>query len=108
MTQNESGLKPLGRAVLLQMYEPEKKRGLIEIPEQVKESAAVMENRATVLAIGAACWLDEPEPRCIVGDQVIITKLAGYVARGPADGKLYRMVNDRDIFCKITKERDNG
>lgn len=106
MMQNESGLKPLGRAVLLRMYEPQRKKGLIEIPEKVRENASLMENRAEVVAIGAACWIDEPEARCKVGDKVIVTKMAGYTAKGPADGQLYRMVNDRDIFCQITKEED--
>jgi hypothetical protein len=27
--------------------------------------------------------------------------MAGYVAQGPKDGKLYRLVDDRDIFCQI-------
>ena len=106
MTRNESGLKPLGRAVLLRMYEPQRKKGLIEIPDKVREQASLMENRAEVIAIGASCWIDEPEPRCRIGDKVIVTKMAGYTAKGPADGQLYRMVNDRDIFCQITKENE--
>lgn len=104
MMGNNSGLQPLGRAVLIEMYEPEKKKGIIEIPDLVKEKAAVMENRAVVIAVGAACWMDEPAPRAKPGDKVIVTKLAGYQARGTADGKLYRLVNDRDIFCRITTE----
>jgi len=26
------------------------------------------------------------------------------MAKGPADGIIYRLVNDRDIFCAITHE----
>ena len=106
---NESGLEPLGRAVLVRMVElDEVKTSLIQIPEHVKRNSAVMEQRAEVVEVGPACWEDEKTPRCKPGDKVIVTKLAGYVARGPADGKLYRMVNDRDIFCKITKESQDG
>jgi hypothetical protein len=30
--------------------------------------------------------------------------MSGYMATSPIDGKRYRLVNDRDIFCAITKE----
>jgi hypothetical protein len=29
------------------------------------------------------------------------------MAKGPADGEMYRLVNDRDIFCAITHEGDD-
>lgn len=109
MLENNSGLEPLGRAVLLKMYEPDHGgAGIIAIPDHVRQNTAVMENRGVVIAIGKACWTDEPGPRCAVGDRVIVTKMAGYVATGTKDGEIYRMVNDRDIFCKITEEKDNG
>jgi co-chaperonin GroES (HSP10) len=110
--QNPSGLKPLGRAVLVRMIElDEFKTEIIKIPDHVRQSSSVMEQRAEVIAVGAIAWEDEAlsvfgfpiwrRPRCKPGDKVIVTRLAGYVAKGPADGKLYRMVNDRDIFCVI-------
>ena len=106
--ENQSGLMPLGRAVLVKMYEPDKKPGsVIHVPEAVKERTSVMEQQAVVIAIGPECWSDEKGPRCAVGDKVIVTKLAGYVTRGSLDGQLYRLVNDRDIFCKIVKEKAN-
>lgn len=101
---NQSGLEPLGRAVLVKMYEPEKKAGLIAIPDHIKAQRSIMEDRAEVIAIGPECWTDESAPRCAVGDRVIITRMAGYVAKGTRDDELYRLVNDRDIFCKITEE----
>lgn len=108
MLTNKSGLKPLGRAVLIQMYEPDRKKGLIEIPELVKEKSTVMENRATVVEVGAEAWRDESVPRAAAGDKVLITKFAGFVTRGTLDGELYRLVNDRDIFCKIEEEGDEN
>lgn len=104
MIENQSGLLPLGRAVLVRMLETSQHKGMIEIPDLVKERSAVMEQRAEVVAVGQAAWTDEPVPRCEPGDKVIITRLAGYVARGPKDGQLYRLVNDRDIFCKVLEE----
>lgn len=78
--------------------------GKIMIPEHVAASMGVLNNRAIVIAIGADAWSDEKEPRAAVGDKVIVTKLAGAQAIGPADGLQYRLVNDRDIYCVITAE----
>ena len=108
MLANSSGLVPLGRAVLVQMIEMEEmKASLIAIPAHVRASSAAMETRARVIAIGDCAWEDESKPRCKVGDKVIITKMAGYVAAGPKDGQTYRLINDRDIFCLIEEEKSN-
>jgi len=102
---NESGLEPKGRAVLLRMVEiDELQTALIKIPDHVRLNSAVMEQRALVVDVGPECWADEKAPRAQPGDKVIVTKMAGYMTKGPADGKLYRLCNDRDIFCKITAE----
>jgi len=102
--ENRSGLKPLGRAVLVEMYEPERKRGLIELPDNVQERTTMLEQRAVVVEVGPSCWHDEPCARAQAGDKVLVTKFAGYLAKGPMDGRIYRLVNDRDIFCAITQE----
>lgn len=101
--RNTSGLRPLGRAVLVRPYEPERKGSLIVVPDSAQERGAAIETRAVVVEVGAACWPDEP-PRAKPGDRVYISRMAGFVARGPADGEVYRMVNDRDIFAQITEE----
>lgn len=101
---NQSGLEPTGVAVLLESYTPERKTGLIEIPDIVQGRQAMIDNRAIVVAVGPSAWHDEPFPRADVGDKVLVTQFAGYIAIGPKDGKRYRLVNDRDIFCKITHE----
>lgn len=105
--ENRSGLKPLGRAVLVEHYEPEKKASLIELPDMVKDRTLMVEQRTIVVECGPACWPDEP-PRAIPGDKVLISKMAGYMATGPADGKRYRLINDRDIFAAIVEEREHG
>ncbi len=101
--ENNSGLAPLGRAVLIMHYEPEKKDSLIEIPDFIQDRTLMVEQRAIVVEVGPACWPDEPA-RAKPGDKVLIAKMSGYMSTGPADGKRYRLVNDRDIFCAITKE----
>ena len=100
-TCNTSGLVPLGCAVLVEPYEPEKKGSLIVMPETVKERTLMVETRAKVLAIGSEAWADERIPRAKTGDHVLISKFAGTMAVGIKDGKTYRIVNDRDIFCAL-------
>lgn len=105
--ENLSGLKPLGRAVLVK-YDEMQQKGMIVIPESVKDRNYTLEQRATVIEAGAAAWKDEPEPRAKPGDRVLISKMAGYLAVSPVDGQRYAMVNDKDIFAQITKEADHG
>ena len=101
---NNSGLDPRGVAVLIKTYEPERKGGQIVLPDAVSSRMAMVDNRAVVVAIGPSAWHDEPFPRAKVGDKVLVTKFSGFMAKGPADGETYRLVNDRDIFCAITYE----
>lgn len=88
----------------MKTYEASLRSSVIAIPETAKERLQMVEQRATVLDIGPSCWHDEPSPRAKVGDKVIFTKFAGYMAIGPADGEVYRLINDRDIFAVITSE----
>jgi|SRR5580704_1225661 co-chaperonin GroES (HSP10) len=101
---NESGLEPCGLAVLVRPYETEIKTTLIAIPDSVKDRMALFQDRAVVIEIGPWAWHDEPQPRAKVGDHVIIAKFAGVMVQGILDGKPYRMINDRDLFCKVKKE----
>lgn len=102
---NTSGLKPLGRAVLLQHYEPERKQGLIVIPESVQERQLMLEQRAIVIEVGEHAWPDEP-PRAKPGDKVLVSRYAGSLANGPLDGQKYLLINDRDIYAAITAEKE--
>lgn len=101
---NKSGLKPLGRAVLVMPYKPEVRSSIIEIPESAKVGMDIVEQRAVVIEVGANCWHDEPEPRAKAGDRVLIAKFSGHMATGTNDGEQYRFVNDRDIFAAIEVE----
>lgn len=101
---NESGLKPLGVAVLIKPYEPERVGALIELPDSVTGRMAMIDNRAVVVEVGPSAWHDEPTPRASAGDKVLVTKFAGFMAKGPQDNQTYRLVNDRDIFCAINDE----
>lgn len=104
---NESGLVPCARAVLIRPYTPERKEGLIVLPDEVMGRDQMIEQRAVVVEIGPDAWKGEDQPRCKVGDKVLVSAYAGYMAKGTKDGKQYRFVNDRDIFAIIEVE-DNG
>jgi len=104
LAMNESGLRPLGHAVLVEPYEAQKKESMIVMPETVKERSLMVETRAVVVAVGPEAWVDESSPRAQVGDHVMISKFAGVMATGIKDGKSYRFVNDRDIFCALEVE----
>lgn len=100
-------MAPLGRAVLVEYYEPERKESLIIVPDNVKDRSVMVEQRAVVVECGPACWPDEPA-RAVPGDRVMIARYSGYAAVGPADGARYRIVNDRDIFAKITHDEGHS
>lgn len=102
--KNQSGLEPRGRAVLIKTYEPERHLGVIAIPDHVQQRMEMVEQRATIIDIGPQAWSDEKTPRAAIGEKVLVTKFAGYMTIGPADGQQYRLVNDRDIFAAITAE----
>lgn len=101
---NKSGLRPLGRAVLVKPYMPERRQSVIELPDFVEAQSSSLEQRALVVEVGVSAWCDEPIPRAKAGDKVLVSKFAGHMAKGTADGEQYRFVNDRDIFAAIEEE----
>jgi co-chaperonin GroES (HSP10) len=101
---NTSGLQPVGRAVLVRPYEPEKKSGLIEVPDFVQDRLRTVDQRVVIVEVGPTAWSDEPQPRAHPGDKVLVSAFSGYMAKGTKDGNQYRFVNDKDIFAKIVEE----
>jgi co-chaperonin GroES (HSP10) len=102
--ENNSGLRALGRAILIKPYEPNIGGGLIVIPDSVKTGMATLEHRAIVIQVGPEAWKDEGSPRAKAGDRVFVAAFAGHMAVGTKDGIQYRFVNDRDIFAAIDYE----
>jgi co-chaperonin GroES (HSP10) len=64
----------------------------------------MVETRAIVIEVGPEAWKDEAKPRAEPGDKVLISKFAGVMATGTADGAKYRLINDNDIYCAIEVE----
>ena len=104
--KNESGLIPVGQAVLVEPYEPEfaVRSSTIVIPPSARERMTMAEQRAKVIEIGPEAWNDERGPRAAVGDKVMVSAYAGFLTIGPLDGKQYRVINARDIFLRIVDE----
>lgn len=102
---NTSGLKPLGHAVLVQDYMPERKGSVIVIPQSVALKESAVEQRARVIEVGPEAWAGEKMARAWPGDLVLVAKYSGHLAIGPLDDKQYRFVNDRDIFAGIIGEK---
>lgn len=118
---NQSGLRPVGHAVLLSPYQPEfdkaKAAGLAIPDEDFRMQGMLVEMRCTVIALGPDCWRNDSDtwlkrwltpwrPRALPGDRVMVSKFAGAVLHGPEDGRVYRAVNDQDIFMTIHSEAE--
>lgn len=101
--KNETGIHPLGHAVLVEAYDVEASLGAsrIIIPENIRSQYKILENKVRVLEAGPFAWADETEPRAKPGDVVLVVKHTGAIVASPKDGKLYRMVSDRDIYCRF-------
>ena len=106
MILNNSGWHPVGRAVLVMPEALVKKDSVIALPQSVTDRTKLMQDRAQVVAVGAAAWMDEPEARAKPGDNVILAAFSGYILLGK-DGKEYRAVNERDIFLVEDKGDQN-
>lgn len=100
---NESGLKPLGRCVLVKPSELEMQRGAIQLLDSTVTDAHMLQMRVEVVEVGPHCWSDEPTPRAKAGDIVLVAKMSGHLVKGPKDGKQYRAINERDIFMAVAK-----
>lgn len=100
LEENQSGLDPAGRAVLCRPYLPELEASIIEMPDHVMALELMREMRATVIQMGEDCY-SGVSARCKPGDNVLISKFSGVIFKGPMDGKMYRICNDEDVFCRL-------
>ncbi len=108
--ENTSGLHPLGHAVLVRPYEVELKSGLIQIPKNVNAAVQALDQRAVVIEVGPDAWADHHSVPAQPGDHVLVAKFAGWFAsEGVTKDKMnYRVVNDRDIFCRIDQVEEKA
>lgn len=104
MIENNSGWKPVGRAVLLRAFELLEKQNQIIVPDAAAMSSATCDTQGIVVAIGADAWKDI-SPRCKIEDKVMFTKFTGGVLKG-SDGFVYRMIPADAIYA--VKENTDG
>lgn len=99
---NQTGLHPVGHAVLCEPYEPDTKSRIV-LPPSVAENKKVIETKVRILEVGPASWPNE-KARAAAGDLVMVSRYAGVMVQSPVDGHLYKVVNDNDIFCKFDEQ----
>lgn len=97
---NESGLEPSGQAILCVPYMPELTNSVIQTPDHVMALELMREMRATVVELGEDAYKGTSQ-RCKPGDNVLISKFAGVIVKGPLDNKYYRLCNAEDVFCRL-------
>lgn len=99
---NQSKIQPREfKVLILPEAVEEKSTGGIILAATTKEREEMAQVRGTLVAVGGNAfedWNDPPQ----VGDLVYIGKYAGYVVKG-ADGKDYRLTNDKDIVATIER-----
>lgn len=96
--ENETGLRPLGHAVLIAPDASELSE-IIVLPEGERDKALMNQTIGTIVEVGPSAWMDEPVPRAFPGEKVVISKFAGAIVVGK-DGMPYRMVNADDVYCR--------
>jgi co-chaperonin GroES (HSP10) len=113
MIDNKSGLTPVGVSILVlpEQIKTTTESGIELMTASQAEREQLKQTDGVVIAIGPRAFYDEldssgkVEPRCKVGDRVVMIAYAGMVRKGN-DNLLYRLVKDDDIIG-ILEEKTN-
>ena len=99
---NKSGVRPVGRRVLILPDQTESKTesGIILGTGTQLDREALAQMYGVVVAMGEDCYDDQKSSWCAVGDRVSFGKYSGLIYIG-VDDKKYRMVNDLDIVAQV-------
>jgi len=127
MMKNESGIYPSGNRVLIypDQVNEQLKDSVIELLQDTIDQNQSANASGTLVSVGPDAWQHITErvfriidgqmrhvesrkkgysqPFAQVGDRISFAKWAGQKYNGK-DGKLYLVVNDEDVTCKIDKE----
>ena len=99
---NKSGISPVGYRVLVKPEPIEERTAggiIIAQTDPYKQAQCA----GTVVAIGEDCWREFKSPWAKVGDRVLFAKYGGLMRKG-LDGEEYRILNDEQITCVISKD----
>jgi len=103
--ENRSGIVPIDLRVLVLQDAPDEKKGLIIMPDSVKDKEKFAQVKGTIIATGENAW-EEAANRSptfrkpAAGDRVIIGKYAGIKVTG-IDGVDYQLMNDEDVIARL-------
>lgn len=98
--------EPVAHRVLIELEkvgEMAGKEGLIHKPKTVQDMEQRQIDKGTVVKIGPQAFLGfaDGAPWCAEGDSVAFAKHAGALMED--DGKMYRIINDDDIYARLSK-----
>lgn len=98
------GLRATGFALVVAIEAAdEASRGGIIIPQGVRDKEEIVQQRGRIVDMSPAAFdfaTFPPEAIPQVGSAILFAKLAGFRAEG-ADGRHYRILQDRDVACII-------
>jgi co-chaperonin GroES (HSP10) len=105
---NPSGLFPTEYKVVILPTEVGEKIGNVYIPQTTQERDQFAVQDGTIVAVSplAFTYASDEEWKRVnaappkVGDSVVFAKFAGLTRKG-ADGKSYRIVNDKDVVAVL-------
>lgn len=103
--KNVSGIRPTEFKVLIEPQEVTGKIGSLYIPDVAKERDEAAQTEGIIIDASPAAFSyhDWPKgtPLPSVGDRVLFAKYAGTTVRSPKTGKVYRLINDKDIAAVL-------
>lgn len=102
---NESGIKPFGFTVLVQI--PEIKQGVVIIPDEVRQREERGQQEGVFVEAGDVAFTFEDFPDDAVmpkpGDRIMFTRYPSRAIKG-VDGREYFILNDKDILAMFSDD----
>mgnify|MGYP003659166088 CR=1 FL=1 len=98
---------PIGYRVVIKIgktnIEKASEKGVIYIPEDVKDKERSVQQEAVIMEIGPTAFKgsDFEGSDIKVGDRVLVTRYSGESRE--EDGS-YRVINDEDVLCKLIED----
>jgi chaperonin GroES len=103
MTGLKCGLEPMEfNVIVFPDVVDEKTKGGLILPETEREKLQWAEQRGTVIAVAPEAFTDYGV-HAAPGDRVIFSRHSGMTVKG-ADGRDYRIVKDKDIVAKESRD----
>jgi chaperonin GroES len=108
MSENTSGVNPLGDAVLVKPdNDLPTKHGILEIPQSIVDRHSMAQTYGILIAWGPTAFKFEEKEYGVtyqpkVGQRMMFSKYGGIIVKGE-DGKQYRMFKDGDLLAEVSE-----